>query len=80
MKERSEGPKLQVTLVAHTTQWDKVLENLKRAIFVPEMRKCGSTRGRDGHGMAVPEPVAVQHEPVSRATSPASEFHVGLLP
>ena len=88
MKERqcpgvSKGPaglKLQVTLVAHAMQCDKVLENLKRGIFVPGMRKRGSTRGRDGRGMVVPELAAVLLEHVSWATSPASQFHVGLLP
>lgn len=61
-------------------QCDKVLKNLEREIFVPGMCKRGSSPGGDGCSIAVPESAAVLLEPISRATSPASEFHVGLLP
>jgi len=74
------GPKLQLTSVAHAMRCDKGLENLKRGTFVPGTCKCGPTRGRDGLGTAVPGSAAVPLEPISRATSPASELHVGLLP
>lgn len=79
----SEGParpKLWVTFLSHPTQCDKMLENLKRWIFVPEVCKRGSAHCTGGRDTAVPESVAVLLEPVSWVTSPAFQFHVGPLP
>lgn len=79
VSESPAGPKLQVTSVAHATQCDKVLENLKRGLcpwdaymWLNLWQRCSVT--------AVPESAAALLEPISWATSPASQFHVSVLP